>query len=562
MSGPPIGSPPYAGTRLDDATVRAYEESGAWHGRPLSRHLRDAIARTPDRTAAITRRGGTRTALTYRELGELVDRVRTGLRRLGVGPGDVVSVMLPNTYEFAAVVWAVFEMGAVYSGIPTAYGRQEVTVMLNRAKSRVWVVPGEYRGRDFAAFAADVRAETPALTSVVVLGDAPADDGFLTFDELISGDPEPRPAEPDGAALTHLGFTSGTTGEPKAVMNTHQTLDAVLATWTAHVGRDTFGDPPVNLVASLVGHHTGFLWGVLLTAYLGGTAVYWDRWDPEAAPGLIADEGVTMMIAAPTFLQDLVRVVGSDASPLASLRMACIPGAPIPRALVPLARERIGCFVCPAWGMTEWGIGISGAPGLPADRLDATDGVPVPGCRIRVVDPATREELPYGREGALEITGPGLFLGYYDRPDATAEAIKDGWFSTGDLAVIAEDGYVTLAGRTKDIVIRGGENIPVTRVEDLLYRHPAVLDAAVVGVPDERLGERACAVLAVRPGTELTLGEVTEFLLGQGLSKHFLPERVELTDALPKTMSGKIRKVELRLWLAGDDAPGASTTKR
>jgi len=409
---------------------------------------------------------------------------------------------------------------------------------------------------------AEVRGERASLASIGGLGERPAGDGFSTFDELISGDPGPRPPEPDGAALTHLGFTSGTTGEPKAVMNTHQTLDTVIAAWTAHVGRDTFGDPPVNLVASPVGHHTGFLWGVLLTAYLGGTAVYWDRWDPEAAPGLIADEGVTTMIAAPTFLQDLVRVVGADPSPLASLRMACIPGAPIPRALVPLARERIGCFVCPAWGMTEWGIGISGAPGLPADRLDATDGVPVPGCRVRVVDPATRAELPPGREGALEITGPGLFLGYYDRPDATAEAIRDGWFSTGDLATIAEDGYVTLAGRTKDIVIRGGENIPVTRVEDLLYRHPAVLDAAVVGVPDERLGERACAVLAVRPGTELTLGEVTDFLLGEGLSTHFLPERVELTDALPKTMSGKIWKVELRSWLAGDGAPGGTAARR
>lgn len=552
-----------AGTRLDEATMREYLATGAWRDRPLSSYLRDAIAAVPHRTAAVTRRGQDRTALTYRELGSLVDRVRTGLRRLGVGPGDVVSVMLPNTHEFAAVIWAIFELGAVYSGVPTAYARREVAFMLNRAKSKVWIVPSEYRGRDYVAFAKEIRDEASTLETVVVLnlgegsgsperhGDFGGGEGLIGFDELIAGTPEPAPAPPPAAGLTHLGFTSGTTGEPKAVMNTHQTLDAVLVPWVKHVGRDTYGEPPVNLVPSPIGHHTGFLWGVLLSAYLHGTAVYWDRWNPDAAPGVIRDEGVTMMVAAPTFLQDLVRMVGDDPSPVASLRMMAIPGAPIPRSLVPVARERLGCFICPAWGMTEWGIGVSAAPGLPFDRIDATDGAPVPGCRVRVIDPSTRVELPPGREGALEITGPGLFLGYYDRPDATAEAIRDGWFATGDLAVLSEDGQVTLAGRTKDIVIRGGENIPVTQVEDLLYRHPDVLDAAVVGVPDPRLGERACAVLAVRPGSMLTLADVTRFLLGEGLSKHFLPERLELVEALPKTMSGKIRKVELRDRLSG-----------
>ncbi len=152
---------------------------------------------------------------------------------------------------------------------------------------------------------------------------------------------------------------------------------------------------------------------------------------------------------------------------------------------------------------------------------------------------------PPGEEGALEIRGPGLFIGYYGRPDATEEEIVDGWFRTGDVARIDEDGLVSLQGRTKDIVIRGGENIPVAAVETTLFEHPRIVEAAVIGVPDERLGERACAVL-VCDGEPVELEEVVDFLLESGLSKHYLPESVEVVDALPKTMSGKVRKTELR----------------
>jgi hypothetical protein len=212
--------------------------------------------------------------------------------------------------------------------------------------------------------------------------------------------------------------------------------------------------------------------------------------------------------------------------------------------LVALAREL----------RTEYGIGISVAPWMPAGRVDATDGVPVGDCRVRVVDPVSRAPLPAGETGALEISGPGLFLGYLGRPDATAAEIVDDWFHTWDLASIAEDGYVTLAGRTKDIIIRGGLNIPVAAVENLLHQHPDVLDAAVIGLPDPRLGERACAVLVTAEGRHLSLPDVTGFLLAEGLSRHFLPERVELVDALPKTMSGKIRKAELRGRFGGDPA--------
>lgn len=537
-------------SRLTPDLIRHYLDDGLWTTETLRDLLRAAADRHPDRLAAVGHRGDTDEAqrMTYAEFDRYVHRLACGLAALGVGPGDGVAVMLPNWVEFAALVFAINEVGAVYTGVPPAYGERELRVILERSRARVLVVPVDFRGGRQLELARRLRSDATALRHVVVVGgpvDAPT--GELPFDVLLDA-PEREFPPADPGALCHVGFTSGTTGEPKGVMNTHQTLTAVMRNWVAHVGPENLGEPMINLVASPVGHHTGFLWGVLLTAYRGGTAVYLDRWDPERAAGVIAAEGVTALFGAPTFLQDLLRtsLAGRADCPL---RIAVLAGAPVPRALPATAGEAFGCYVCPAWGMTEWGIGISCAPHL-STRAQQTDGVPVPGCMVRVVAEGRRIANP-GEAGALQIRGPGLFLGYIGRPDATAEAIDpDGWFDTGDLAAIDADGCVTLQGRTKDIIIRGGENIPVVEVESLLFEHPDVIAAAVVGIPDERLGERACAVVVPAPGARPSLEQLCTYLSARGLSKHFLPERLELVSALPMTPSGKIRKVELRARLA------------
>jgi cyclohexanecarboxylate-CoA ligase len=541
-------------SRLTPALVGRYGEQGAWRDVTLDDYLSAAAAQDPDRMAAVSVDGetGERTAaVSYGELDGLVDRLAGGLAGLGVGPGDTVSLMLPNRLEFGALIFAIARLGAVYSGIPVSYGETDVSFMLHRARARVLVVPAGLGRTDHVAMARRLLPETPELGSVVVLGGGAVDgSGLLSFEELAAAESLDRPPEVDPGSLAHVGFTSGTTGEPKGVMNTHQMLDFVCRRWVEHQGDAILNRETVNLLPSPVGHHSGFLWGVLMTALLGGTAAYLDRWKPPVAAEVLAHEGVTAMIAAPTFLQDIVRLPGIGPESFPSLRVISIPGAPIPRSLVPQARETLGCFICPAWGMTEWGIGVSASPGLPEERVDETDGVPVAGCEVRVVR-SSGEPTGHGQVGDLEIRGPGLFAGYLARPDATEEAFtEEGWFRTGDQAFMEEDGYVTLAGRSKDIIIRGGENVPVHQIETFLYRHPAIVDAAVVGVPDERLGERACAVLVLEEGRRLTLEEATEFLLAEGLSKHFLPERLELLEQLPKTQSGKIRKFEIRNRLA------------
>jgi cyclohexanecarboxylate-CoA ligase len=551
-------------SRLTPELVDKYRDEGAWRDLALGSYLADAADAYPDRLAAVSVDGqtGERTAsISYTELDALANRLAGGLSRLGVGSGDAVCVMIPNRLEFGALVYAIARLGAIYSGIPVSYGQKDVAFILQRTEAKVLVVPSGFRRTNHVDMIRELRPETPELEHVVVLGeDVPEEPGWTSFEEIATAEPLEQPPEVDPGSLVQIGFTSGTTGEPKGVMNTHQTLDAVLRRWVEHVGEEALGTPAVDLIPSPVGHHTGFLWGALLSAYVGGTAVYLDRWDPQVAAEVIQDEGVTLMLGAPTFLQDLVRLPGLGPDTFPSLRMISIPGAPIPRELVPKARETLGCFICPAWGMTEWGIGISGSPRLPQERVEATDGVPIEGCEVRIMEAPDKPAAPE-QPGELEITGAGLFVGYYKRPEFTEEDIVDVWFRTGDQAMVHEDGYVSLLGRTKDIIIRGGENIPVYELENTLYRHPAIVDAAVIGIPDERLGERACAVLVLEPDEHLTLEDVTNFLLDEGISKHFLPERVELVDALPKTNTGKIRKVELRQWFAREEEEEASKTR-
>ena len=538
-------------SRLTPELVEKYQAEGAWRDVALGNYLAEAAATTPDRLAAVSVDGQTGErigSVSYADMTTMADRLAGGLSRLGVGPGDAVCVMLPNRLEFGALIYALVRLGAVYSGISVSYGHKDVAFIVQRTRAKVLVVSSGFRSTNHVDMVREMYPETPELEHVVVLGeDVPEEPGWLSFGELGAAEPLEQPPEVDPGSLVHIGFTSGTTGEPKGVMNTHQTLDAVRRRWVEHVGEEALGTPAVNLIASPVGHHTGFLWGALLSASVGGTAVYLDRWKPQVAAEVIRREEVTLMFGAPTFLQDLMRLPELGPGTFPSLHMICIPGAPIPRKLIPKARETLGCFICPAWGMTEWGIGISGSPRLPQERVEATDGVPIEGCEVRVMEtPDKQAELE--QEGELQIRGAGLFVGYYERPEFTEEEIVDGWFKTGDQATVHEDGYVSLLGRTKDIIIRGGENIPVYELENSLYRHPVVVDAAVIGVPDERLGERACAVLVLEQDEHLSLDDVKRFLLDEGISKHFLPERLELIDALPKTSTGKVRKVELRQW--------------
>ena len=300
-------------------------------------------------------------------------------------------------------------------------------------------------------------------------------------------------------------------------------------------------------MASTLAHLTGFLYGARLPVQTGATAVLQDVWDPSRFVELVEEHAITYTSAATPFLHDTLNAPNLTQHDVSSLIRFCCMGAPIPRAIVREARRKLpGTVVLGGWGQTENGLVTLGIPGDPDDKLIDTDGFPWPGMRLRVVD-FDDLEVPAGTEGRLQVQGPFLFVGYADRLAMTRDSFRDGWFDTGDLAKLDSDGYLSISGRTKDVIIRGGENIPVAYVENVLYEHPKINSVAVVAVPDPRLQERACACVILEPGAgDFTFEQMQDFLRDQGVAKHYWPERLEILTEFPRTPSGKIRKFQLR----------------
>nr|WP_206025287.1 AMP-binding protein [Rhodococcus sp. 14C212] len=534
-------------TPIDDATAERWREQGWWEDRSIRSLLTETAERFPDRIALVGHRtSGDRVTRTYRDFDRNAHHAASVFTSLGVGVGDAVVLMLPNWVEYPEMVFGINEIGAIYAGIPVAYGEKQAAAILRRSKAKVLVIPRRWRSNNHLELSRTLRAQIPTLEHVIVLDDDGSD---LRDGESLWSSHADVPArhfpDPDPGRVCYLGFTSGTTGEPKGAMHSHNSLIYSARQQAAHVGPAEYGDPMVQLVASPVGHHTGFEWGILFTLALGGTGVHVDRWDPAWGVEIIRTEGVTTFFGAPAFLQDMIRTdLAGD--PNCPLRCLVIAGSSVPRGLPAQAQEALGAYICPAWGMTECSIIISCTPKEPA-AIQGTDGSVFAGSEVRVVD-AAGDDVAVGEVGDLLVRGPSLIYGYYDRPDATQEAFLPGlWFKTGDRASLDEHGWLSLRGRTKDIVIRGGENIPVTDVESVIFDHPDIVNAAVVGLPDDRLGERVCAVVVVKSGSpDPTVESLADYLLSQGLSKHYLPERVVALPALPMTPSGKIQKYKLR----------------
>jgi cyclohexanecarboxylate-CoA ligase len=249
-------------------------------------------------------------------------------------------------------------------------------------------------------------------------------------------------------------------------------------------------------------------------------------------------------MGATPFLNDLTEHVAASGQGTPSLKIFVSAGAPIPRALVTKARATLGSAIVSAWGMSENGAVTTTRPEDPEETTTTTDGVALPGMEVRVIDADGALVAP-GEEGQLQVRGCSNFVGYLRRPELDPKD-ADGWFDTGDLARMDAAGYIRIAGRSKDIIIRGGENIPVVEVEGLLFRHPAVAAVAIVGTPDARLGERACAFIVLREGQSLTFEQMTAYLAEQKMARQYIPERLEIVTDLPRTPSGKVQKFKLR----------------
>jgi cyclohexanecarboxylate-CoA ligase len=523
-----------------DAPHVRFRETGYWLDKTVDQLLTEAVVKAPDKVAIVADRADREQAprLTYKELERLADRAASSLLRLGVGRGDVVTVQLPNWWEFVVTAFACSKIGAVMNPVMPILRERELVYILNFCQAKVFIVPKTYRGFDYAAMAQGMRCDLPDLKHVIVV-DGEGEGSFERTLLASEAGQLPSGLGPDDMAV--LMFTSGTTGEPKGVMHTSNSL---IACCKALSGRFGLASSDVLLVASPVGHMTGYAAIVLLSVYLGGTMILQDVWEAKHGVSLMAREGVTYTAASTPFLSDICEAVKAGAPHPLSLRSFLCGGAPIPSVLIERAANELGLRVCSLWGMTEALSGTLTEPSRAAEKSASTDGRPQDGMEVRIVDLEGRP-VPAGQSGRLLVRGAQMFKGYYKRPELQTFD-SEGWFDSGDLAYTDDDGYIRISGRVKDILIRGGENVPIVEIENLLYKHPAVAAVAVVGFPDARLGERGCAFIVPRPGSSIDLATVQAYLREAKMAKQFWPERVEVVGELPRTASGKIQKFKLK----------------
>ena len=496
----------------------------------LAEPLRRRAAGDPSRLAIVD--GAVQ--MNYGELFARADALARALCARGVRRGDVVTMQLPNWWEAAVVYHATMLAGCVLNPIVPIYREREVSFIERQCQPRVVVIPHVFRGFDHLAMQRDLTlefAEPPLVVVVRPQGSLP--DGAIAFDDLTATDAPLDEATADDICL--LLYTSGTTADPKGVLHSHRTIayevDSIIE--LCRLGADDH-----IFMASPVTHITGYLYALVMPAITGAAAILQDVWEPRAAADLIEAHRCRFSVGATPFLHGLFDEYQRRATPSALSTFLC-GGADVPPPLVRQAAAQFDALVTRVYGSSEFPTATCGRPGDGFDITADTDGVPIGPveCRLDSVNDGV---------GELLLRGPDVFLGYLDATLNADAFTEDGFFRTGDLATIGPLSAVTIKGRQKDIILRGGENISAKEVEDVLFEHPDVSEVAVVAMPDRVMVERACAFVVPRGDAVLTVTSLSAFLDDHRLARQKYPERVEIVNELPKTASGKVQKFVLR----------------
>ncbi len=465
-------------------------------------------------------------ALTTEAFREEAERAAAGLQALGIQPGQVVSWQLPTTLEALVLLAACARLGVVQNPIIPVLREREVDLICQQVRPQLIVVPEVWRTFRHGDMARAIGPQVVALDMEEVPGVAI---------RLPAGDPATLPPPPTtDDECRWIYYSSGTTSVPKGARHTDTSVIN-----SSHGSVDQFGfhSGDVYPIAWPVAHIGGI---AMLTSVLraGGTLVLFEAFDPVTTPDRMASHNPTILGSAIPFFQAYLAAQKRHGEErlFPALRACVGGGAPMPREVSREVRERLGVAgIASSWGLTEFPVATSES--LQDDNLASTVGRPTRGVQVRVV------------EGELRLKGPQCFLGYVDASLDAAAFDEEGWFRTGDLGFVGDDGRVRIEGRLKDVIIRNAENISASEVEELLLTHPAIADVAVVGVPDPRTGERVCAVVVAEPGLTVTLADLLEFCVAAGLARYKCPERVELVDALPRNAMGKILKSQLQATL-------------
>ncbi|QLL08875.1 class I adenylate-forming enzyme family protein [Mycobacterium vicinigordonae] len=478
--------------------------------------------------------------LTCAQLRQSALTCAAALAERGIGAGSTVSWQLPTRLETMVVMVALTRLGAVQNPVLPIWRESELRFVTAQLATEFLIVPGMWRNFDHSALAHRLANQRP-MSVIVIDHSTPIADEL----QLPAGDPVRLPAPPSaGEDPRWIYYSSGTTAAPKGARHCDRSVIAGSAGVVGIVGASSNDVNPIAFPVSHIGG-AAMLAAALLT---GMRLVLFDTFDPAETPFAIAAHRPTLLgSATPFFVAFLAAQRKHGQQPLYPDLRGCVGGgAPITAELGRQLRETFSVNgAANSWGLTEFPVATSQTPEASPELADRTVGPPVTGVSVRVVDEAGRE-VGVGVEGELRLKGPQCFLGYVDASlDADAFDV-DGWFRTGDCGLVESNGHVIVTGRIKDAIIRNAENISALEIEGVLATHPAVADVAVIGVPDPLTGERVCAVVVARPAAAVTLPSVLEHCQAQGLSKHKIPERLEVVDALPRNLTGKVLKTELR----------------
>ncbi|MTD12454.1 AMP-binding protein [Nakamurella sp. YIM 132087] len=533
--------------RYSDDQIASFYESGYWSTDSLYELIRTSAASRPDKVFVFD----STTAVTYAGLQESAVRVAAGLRRAGVAPGDRVAVQLPNWTEFVVIAAAIARAGAVIVPIMPIYRDKDVAYVLAHSGAKVAVTAEEFKGFGYLEMFRQIRPACEGLETVVITRGATAPGaGEIAWADLeIAGDiaeleseigPDTHPDEP-----FLVVYTSGTTARPKGC---HHTLNTIRSSAAAIARSLDYTEDDVQFGPSPITHSTGLVTSVLLPLLSGASSHLMEAWEPVEGMRRIKEHGCTVSVTATAFLQMMMAAYDPARDDLSSVRYWVCAGAPIPGSVVEKAGQMLsGGRVLSLYGRSENFLTTMCTSTDAPSRSVSSDGSALHGAEVRVVGPEG-EEVPRGEEGDIAYRGPSHMIGYYlDPVETVALFTPDGFSRSGDLGRMDADGFVRVTGRLKDIVIRGGMNISAREIEDLVLAHPAVGTVAVVGMPDERLGEKVCLYVVPAAGAEPpTLESILDGLRAAKLPTAKLPERLEVVDVLPMTATGKIQKHLLR----------------
>jgi len=506
--------------------------------------LAATVARVPDREALVECATGRR--WTYRELAADVALVARGLADRGVGTGDRVGIWAPNCAEWTLVQYATARLGAILVNVNPAYRAHELGYVVKQSGMRLLVAVPEFKGSSYADMIEQIRPEAPALDDVVLIGESSWDD-MLAAGRASSLDLDAIEATLSATDPINIQYTSGTTGFPKGATLSHRNI---LNNGYAVGELLHYTDADRICIPVPFYHCFGMVMGNLAaTSHGAAMIVPAPAFDPEATLRATAQERCTSLYGVPTMFIAMLNDPSFPEHDLSALRTGIMAGSPCPVEVMKQVIDRMGADeVSICYGMTETSpVSTQTRTDDSVERRVSTVGRVHPNLEIKVVDPITGELVPRGEPGEFCTRGYSVMIGYWDEPGKTAEAIDaDGWMHTGDLAVMDADGYVSITGRIKDMVIRGGENIYPREIEEFLLTHGDVLDAQVIGVPDERYGEELMAWVRMRDGAEpLTAEALREFCSGR-LAHYKVPRYVHVVDEFPMTVTGKVRKVQMR----------------